>query len=140
MTNYPVFKAAKAEVQGTPIVFGVEGDPTPFSIPRPVPAIPLLDMAVQAMEQTDQQDERQALAAFHRFLQAILGDDWPRFRKSATKARLGVEEVLGIVRHVITEATGRPTTPPSASPPGAPAPGQPLTDAPLPMAAPAPTT
>jgi len=137
MTGFPVFKAAQADAQGSPIQFGVEGEPTPFSIARPVPAIPLLDMAVEAMDGPSG-DDRQALAAFHRFLQGVLADDWPRFRKASTRARLGVDEVLAIVRYVVTEATGRPTTPPSASPPGAPATGAPLTGAPSQMAAPTP--
>lgn len=138
MAGYPVFKAAKAEAQGAPIVFGVEGDPQPFSVQRPVPAIPLLDMAVEAMDQDGGGDERLALAAFHRFLQGVLGDEWPRFRRAATKARWGVEQVLDLVRYLVTEATGRPTTPPSESLPGVPATGQPLTDAHSPMAAPVP--
>lgn len=136
MTGYPTFKAAQAEQAGAPIVFAVDGDPTPFVIARPVPALPLLDMAVEAMDAAGAQDDRQALAAFHRFLQGVLGDDWVRFRKAATKARLGVGEILAIVQYIVTEATGRPTTPPSASAPGVPATGQPLTDAPSPMAAP----
>jgi hypothetical protein len=139
MTGYPVFKAAKAEAQGTPIVFGVEGESEPFTIPMPVPAIPLLDMAVEAMDQQrggGTGDERAALAAFHRFLQGVLGDQWPRFRTAASRARWGVPDVLAVVRFVVEGATGRPTTPPSAAATSSPVTGQPLTGAPLPMAAP----
>lgn len=135
MAGYPVFKAAQADLQGAPIQFGVEGDPEPFSVQRPVPAIPLLDMAVEAMDQQGGGDERAALAAFHRFLQGVLGDEWPRFRRAATRARWSVDQVLDLVRYLVVEATGRPTTPPSAPPPGAPATGRPSTDESLPMAA-----
>jgi hypothetical protein len=132
MANYPVFKAAKAEAQGTPIVFGVEGDPEPFTIPVPVPAIPLLDLAVEAIDQQRVggagESERAALAAFHRFLQAVLGDQWPRFRDAATRARWGVPQVLDVVRHVVEGATGRPTTPPWDAPSTSPETGQQSTE------------
>lgn len=138
MAGYPVFKAAQAEATGAPIVFGVEGEPQPFSIQRPVPAIPLLDMAVEAVDQQragGPADERSALAAFHRFLQGTLGSDWPRFRDAATRARWGIPQVLDVVRYVVEQATGRPTMPPSGAPPTSPATGQPLTGEPYSTAA-----
>lgn len=137
-SGYPTFRAAAADAAAAPIVFAVEGDDVPFTVPRPVPAIPLLDMAVDAMDQQagGQASQQAALAAFHRFLQGCLGDQWGRFRRSATRAQLGVDQVLAIVQYVVSEATGRPTTPPSASVPGWPATGQPSMAGQQPMAPP----
>lgn len=138
--GYPVFKASVAEATGSPIVFGVEGESEPFVVQRPVPAIPLLDMAVEATDQQrGQQDQRMALAAFHRFLQGVLGDDWPRFRTATTRARWGVEQVLDVVRYVVTEATGHPSMPPSGARASSSVTGGPSTDVPTSTAAASPT-
>lgn len=112
MSSAPVFRAAQADAALSPVEFHVDGDPQPFTVARPVPGMAVLDLAVEAT--ADDGSEHARLAAFLRYLQAVLGDQWPRFRSSSTDARLGVEELLQVVQYITEEATGRPTTPPSA--------------------------
>lgn len=112
----PVFKAAAATAAGDPIVFAVEdkaGTVEHFQVFRPVPAMPLLELAAAA----DSGDDRAAFAAFARFLAGCLGDQFGRFSAAAGRARLTADDLLPIVQLIVTEATGRPTTPPSVSPP-----------------------
>lgn len=113
MAGVPVFRAAMADAALEPVTFRVDGDPEPFHVQRPVPGMPVLELAVEAV--SDDGTDHGRLAAFVRYLQAVLGPEWPRFRDASTLARLGVDDLLGIVQYITEQATGRPTTPPSAA-------------------------
>lgn len=115
MTHYnhpPVFGAARKEVSAEPIIFMVEGEAEPFYVPRPVPAFPLMDMAAEA----EDGNQAGALGGFLRFLKGCIPEEhWPRFRDAITRERWGAEDILPLIRYLVEEATGRPTTPPSDS-------------------------
>jgi len=112
-------------VSQDPILFAIEGEPQPFAVIRPVPGLPVLDLAVEASEasETEGGDEA-ALAAFHRYLKAVLGGEWPRFRDAASRARMSLPDLMLIVRFVTTEATGRPSMPSSDAQPSSPVNGR----------------
>lgn len=112
MTTNPVFAASVKEERGEPITFSVAGESEPFRVPRPVPVLPLMDLAADA----EDDDLMGALASFRRFLKECLGAEWPRFRRSVAAQRFGPEDLLPIVQHIVAEASGRPTVPPSGSP------------------------
>jgi hypothetical protein len=91
----------------------VEGEEVAFTVPRPLPAFPLLDMASEAQDG----DQAATLAAFLRFLRACITEaEWPRFRSAVTRARWSAPDLLPLVQYLIQEATGRPTMPPLDSP------------------------
>lgn len=124
MAGVPVFRAAVADAALEPVTFRVGDDSSePFHVQRPVPGMPVLELAVEAV--SDDGTEHGRLAAFVRYLQAVLGPEWPRFRDASTQARLGVEDLLGIVQYITEQATGRPTTPPSAAAVSSPSSGRP---------------
>lgn len=100
------FDAARREAVAEPLTFTLGGED--FAVPLPLPALPVLDLAAAA----DAEDVG-AFAAFGQFIFAILPTaDHQRFRAT----RPGLSELLEIVQWLITEATGRPTGPPSGLP------------------------
>jgi len=108
----PTFGAARRDATGEPIIFHVEGEAEPFTIPRPLPAFPLLDMAAEAMDG----NEAGALGGFLRFLRGCIPEgEWHRFRDAVTRERWEASDLLPLVQYLVQEATGRPTTPLSGS-------------------------
>jgi hypothetical protein len=113
MALMPTFGAARKEASAEPITFMVEGEAEAFTVPRPIPAMPLLEMAADAQDA----DVGGALLGFMRFLRGCIPEeDWPRFRDAVTRARMGAEDLLPVVQFLVSEATGRPTIPPPLSP------------------------
>lgn len=104
------FAAAKAEALGDPITFDIDGDH--FTIPRPLPAWPMLELA--ALSEEDQPNK--VAAAFIGFLTAVLpADQHDRFRRTCADRRVDQELLLEVVQFVIEESVGLPTVPPSSS-------------------------
>lgn len=104
------FAAAKAEALGDPITFDIDG--VEFTIPRPIPAWPMLELAAAG----DEDDQTAIAVAFIRFLMALIpADQHARFTSTCTEKRVDADLLLEIVQFVIEEASGRPTVPPSSS-------------------------
>ena len=114
-----VFRAAAAEAAQEPIVFEVEtaGRVEAFSVPRPLPTAPFVEMALQVVDAGTAADRMVAeMVATGRFFKACLGDDWRRFMDVISAARFTDEDLARLMRWLIEEASGRPTTPPEGSP------------------------
>jgi hypothetical protein len=113
-TAMPVFRAARQDASLSPIQFGIGDEVEPFTVPRPVPSIPLVDLAVAA----NNDDEIGALSAFIGFLTECFPDpaEVRRFRAAVKAARFGVTDLLPVVQYVVSEGTGRPSMPPPPSP------------------------
>lgn len=109
------FRAAVREAVGEPVTFTIgdgNGFREEFTVPTPLPAFPLLDLAA-----TETDTETAAYAAFGRFIYALIDPaDHGRFRHACIKARFNDEEILELTRWLVSEATGRPTSRPSGSP------------------------
>lgn len=105
------FAAASAEVASEPITFTV-GDSRTFTVPRPVPALPMLELAAASNEDTPDK----VAAAFGGYIFGVLpADQHADFRKACADARMDMDGLLELVQWIIEEATGRPTQPPSSS-------------------------
>lgn len=109
------FRAAVREAVGEPVTFTIgdgNGFREEFTVPTPLPAFPLLDLAA-----TEAGSDAESYAAFGRFLYALIDPaDHGRFRKACIRARFNDEEILDLTRWLVSETTGRPTLRPSGSP------------------------
>lgn len=108
------FDAGRREQTGEPLTFSLGGET--FTVPRPLPALPMMELAAAASEEGQTEDLARSAAAFSRFLLGMLASsDRERFRKMATAIRADVELLGAIVQWVVEEMSGRPTEAPSDS-------------------------
>jgi hypothetical protein len=120
------FRAALAASNAEPLRFSIavpdgengERDEV-FEVARPVPAMPIIDLALRQANASTQAEalqlEASGTAAF--IADALGAEDYQRFVRAATAARFGTADLVQVVRWLVEEDAGRPfvTSSPSSS-------------------------
>lgn len=102
--SHKSFAAALADAKQEPITFDL-GDDAEFSIQRPLPGLPVAQLAALADE-----GGTKAIAAFLEFFEAAMEpDEFQRFKKEANDRRIDLSTLIDIAGFVIAEGSGRPT-------------------------------
>ncbi len=111
------FRAAVAATTSEPLRFSIAvPDGTNgvrdevFEVARPVPAMPIIDLALrQANAETASEALQLEASGTAAFLADSLGEeDYRRFVRATTAARFGTADLVAVVRWLVEEDAGRP--------------------------------
>jgi hypothetical protein len=91
-----------------------------FAIADKVGLMPLLKFARAAQSGLDSADAEGMAALLDMLEQCIADDEWKRFEAHATKTRADDEDLMQLIKNVMTQLSARPTSRPSASSDGPP--------------------
>ena len=97
----------KRSYAGTPVEFEFNGEQ--FKVYGPLPGMPLMELAVAVDAAEDVGNESAAIAAWGRFLFALLGaEQYATFRDTANRDGVPPETIMEIGQWLIEEVTGAP--------------------------------
>ena len=92
-----------------------------FAVADKIGLMPLMKFAKIAKRGVDSADQEGLAAMYDMIEQCIADEEWDAFEEHATKTRAGDEELLQVIKDVMTILSERPTSRPSVSSDGPPA-------------------